>query len=153
MLRTEPRRPSAGARRTGYVFAIVFGAALLVILNGWPGWQALPFLTAAAGQVIWVVNLSLAAGIAANAVYLVADPPPLKLSGDLVTTSIGLAAAICVWEVFPFSFSGSAWPVAIRVLLLVAIAGSCIALLTQLILLGRALAGYSGHSGHPRTGH
>ena len=69
MARTgSARRPSPGARRTGYVFAIAFGVAFLIILNGWPGWQALPFLTAATSQVIVLVNVSLAAGIAANLV-------------------------------------------------------------------------------------
>ena len=155
MARTgSARRPSAGARRTGYVIAIAFGVALLIILNGWPGWQALPFLTAAASQVIWLVNVSLAAGIAANIVYLAYVPPGLKASGVLVTTGIGLAAAIRVWQVFPFDFHGSdAWGVAARVLLIVAIAGSCIALVVQLVQLVRALAGHAPGSGHPRTGH
>ena len=35
-------RPSAGARRAGYCVAIAFSAALLIILNGSPGWQAIP---------------------------------------------------------------------------------------------------------------
>ena len=155
MARTgSARRPSAGVRRTGYMFAIAFGVAFLIVLNGWPGWQAMPFLTAAASQVIWLVNVSLAAGIAANIVYLAYDPPGLKAAGDLVTTGIGLAAAIRVWQVFPFDFRGSgAWGVTARALLIVAIAGSCIALVVQLVQLVRALAGHAPGSGHPRTGH
>jgi hypothetical protein len=66
----------------------------LFIINGRPGWQAIPFLTSDTGQVLWLVNLSLAAGIAANAVYLAYDPPWLKSLGDLATTGIGLATAI-----------------------------------------------------------
>ncbi len=56
------RRQSAGARRAGYLLAIGFSAVLLVILNGWPGWQAMPFLTSDTGQVLLLVNLSLTAG-------------------------------------------------------------------------------------------
>jgi hypothetical protein len=153
MARTHTaRRPSAGARRAGYVLAIFFSAALLVILNGSPGWQAIPFLTSATGQVLWLVNLSLAAGIAANLVYLGYDPPWLKSLGDLVTTGIGLAAAIRIWQVFPFDLS-SGWSTAVRVLLIVAIAGSCIALVVQLVTLARWLAGHAPHGGHVRTGH
>jgi len=97
------RRPSAGARRAGYGLAIVFSTALLIVLNGSPGWEAISFLTNDTTQVLWLVNLSLAAGIAANLVYLAYDPPWLKSLGDLATTGIGLAAAIRVWQVFPLT--------------------------------------------------
>ena len=80
------RRPSAGARRAGCGLAILFSAALLFILNGSPGWQAIPFLTSDTVQVLWLVNLCLAAGAAANLVYLAYDPPWLKSLGDLATT-------------------------------------------------------------------
>jgi hypothetical protein len=146
------RRPSAGTRRVGYLLAIFISAVLLVILNGSPGWQAIPFLTSDTSQVLWLVNLSLAAGIAANLVYLVYDAPWLKTLGDLVTTGIGLAAAIRIWQVFPFDLS-SGWTTAMRVLLIIAIAGSCIALVVQIVTLARWLTGHSPHSGQMRTGH
>ena len=90
-------RPPACTRQAGYGLAIAFNAAFLFVLNGWPGWQAIPFLTSDTVQVLWLVNLSLAAGIAANAVYLAYDPPWLKSFGDLVMTGIALAAAIRIW--------------------------------------------------------
>lgn len=151
MALTDPaRRPSAGARRAGYCVAVAFSTAVLVILNGWPGWQALPFLTSDTGQVLWLVNLSLAARIAANVVYVAYDPPWLKSLGDLATTGIGLAAAIRIWQVFPFDLS-SGWSTAVRVLLVIAIAGSCIALVTQLSSLARWYAGRTPHGGHMRA--
>jgi hypothetical protein len=43
MARTDgARRQSAGARRAGYLLAIGFSTVLLIILNGRPGWQAIP---------------------------------------------------------------------------------------------------------------
>lgn len=146
------RRSSAGTRRAGYALAIVFSTALLVILNGWPGWQAMPFLTGATSQVLWLVSLSLAAGIAVNLACLVRDPPWLKLPGDLATTAIGLAAAIRVWQVFPFDLSPG-WSTTVRVLLAVAIAGSCIGLVAQVVSLARWLTGRSPHGGYMSTGH
>ena len=68
----------------------------------------MPFLTSAITQVLVLVNLSLDAGLAVNLVYLAYDPPWLKSLGDLATTGIGLAAAIRVWQVFPFDLS-SGW--------------------------------------------
>jgi hypothetical protein len=153
MARTDAaHRPSAGARRAGYGLAILFSTALLVILNGSPGWQAIPFLTSDTAQVLWLVNLCVAAGIAANLVYLAYDPPWLKSLGDLATTGIGLATAIQIWQLFPFDLS-SGWSTAVRVLLVVAIAGSCVALVVQIVLLARWVAGHSPHGGHMRTGH
>lgn len=146
------RGRSAGARRVGYCAAIGFGAALLLVLNGWPGWQAIPFLTSDTDQVLWLVNLSLAAGIAANVVYLAYDPPWVRSLGDLATTGIGLAAAIRIWQVFPFALS-SGWSTVVRVLLVVAIAGSCIALVAQFVSLARWLTGHTAHGGHMRPGH
>jgi hypothetical protein len=146
------RRPSAGARRTGYGLAIVFSMAMLVLLNVSPGWQAIPFLTSDTTQVLWLVNLSLAAGIAASLVYLAYDPPWLKSLGDLATTGIGLATAIRIWQVFPFDLS-SGWAAGVRALLVVAIAGSCIALLVQIVTLARWIADHTPHGGHMRTGH
>jgi len=153
MARAHPaRHPSAGARRAGYGLAILFSTALLVILNGSPGWQAMPFLTSDTTQVLWLVNLCLAAGIAANLVYLAYDPPWLKSLGDLATTGIGLATAIRIWQVFPFDLS-SGWSTAVRTLLVVVIAGSSIALVVQIVLLARWLTGHSPHGGHMQTGH
>ena len=153
MALTHPaRRPSAGARRVGYCIAIAFSAAILFVLNARPGWQAMPFLSSGMNQVLWLVNLSLAAGIAANVVYVAYDPPWLKSLGDLATTGIGLAAAILIWHVFPFDLS-SGWSTAVRVLLVIAIAGSCIALVAQIVSLARWLTGHTPHGGHMRTGH
>ena len=145
-------RPPASARRAGYGVAIGFSAALLFVLNGWPGWQAVPFLTSSTDQVLWLVNLSLAAGIAANIVYLAYDPPWVKSLGDLATTGIGLVTAIRVWQVFPFAVS-SGWSIAVRTLLVVTIAGSCIALVVQIVSLARWLTGHTPHGGHVRIGH
>jgi Ca2+-transporting ATPase len=65
----------------------------------------MPFLTSDTGQVLWLVNLSLTAGIPVNVVYLAYDPPWVRSLGDLATTGIGPAVAIRVWQVFPFDLS------------------------------------------------
>jgi hypothetical protein len=46
MTLTEPtRRPPVVTRRVGYVVAVVVDAALLYLVNVWPGWQAVSLLT------------------------------------------------------------------------------------------------------------
>jgi hypothetical protein len=41
----------------------------------------------------------------------------------------------------------------VRVLLVVAIAGSCIALVVQIVMLARWLTGHTPHGGHMAAGH
>ena len=152
---TAARRPSAAARRVGYLVGIVVSAALLFILNGQPGWQALPFLASDTTQVIGLVNLSLAVSLSVNVVYLFYDPPWLKSLGDLITAGIGLAVAIRVWQVFPFAFHGSAawWSTAVHVLLILAIVGSAITVVVQAVSLARRATHRTPHGGRlsPRT--
>ena len=147
---SRPRRSAGGP---GYLAAVVVNAVLLFVLNGQPGWQAVPFLTSATSQVLGLVNLSLAAGLAVNLVYLAFDPPWLKSLGDLLTAAIGLAVAIRLWRVFPFAFNGSwAWcATAIRVLLIVGIAGCGVSIVVQAVSLGRFAVHYA-QRGHTSTG-
>ena len=149
------RRPRPAGRRAGYLIAVVVNAALLFVLNGQPGWQALPFLTSATSQVLGLVNLSLATGLAVNLVYLAYDPPWLKSLGDLLTAGIGLAVAIRLWQVFPFAFHGSwAWcATAVRVLLVIGIAGCCVSIVVQAVSLACRATHHTPHGGRlsPRT--
>ena len=133
------RRPSATARRTGYLISVAVNAALLYLVNERPGWEAVPFLTAQTPQVLDLVNASMIAGLVANLVYLFRDPPRLRAIGDLVTTGIGLAAMVKIWQVFPFSFKddGIPWEMVFRVALAVGIVGSAIGIVTALVALVR----------------
>jgi hypothetical protein len=45
------------------------------------------------------------------------------------------------------------WSTAVRIMLVVCIAGSGIALVIQIVSLARWLTGHSSHGGHLRTGH
>lgn len=135
---TNTRRPVA-ARRFGYLIGVLIGVALLYVIDVDPGWHAARFLTAATEQVITLVNASLIAGAAANVVYLVRDTRRTTAFGGLVTSAIGLAAMVRIWQVFPFDFTGYSfnWPLLIRVVLMIGIVGSAIAILVDLANLVR----------------
>ncbi|WP_404389609.1 hypothetical protein [Humibacillus xanthopallidus] len=130
-------RPTRATRRAGYVAAVVVNAAMLYLANRWPGWEAVPFLTEATVLVIGLVNASLVVGVIANLVYLVADPPRLRSLGDLVTTSVGLAAIVRIWQVFPFDVTGTPWEAVLRVLLALAAFGSGVGIIVALVGLVR----------------
>jgi hypothetical protein len=149
------RRPPPAARRFGYLIAAAVTAAMLYLIDVWPGWQELPFLTDDTKQVLWLVNVSLVASISANVVYVAYDPAWLKSLGDLVTTGIGLTVLARLWQVFPFDFSGYSfnWDALARFVLVVAIVGSIIGILVQFVSLvrlaidGGARAGRRGAMG------
>jgi hypothetical protein len=139
---TKSRTPVA--RRAGYVIAVLVNTLLIYLINVWPGWDVLPFLTSGMTQVLPLINLSLVAGVAVNLVYLAHDARWLVAAGGLVINGIGLAAVVRMWQVFPFDFAaGSAWQTVVRVLLLLAMAGSVIGIVVQIVTLLRAAAGRS----------
>ena len=129
------------SRRVGYAIAAALNVALLLILNETPGWEALPFLTDDFSLVLGVVNASIVAGVVANAVYVVADPAWVRALGDIVTTGIGLAAMVRLWQVFPIDFTVTAVDLDLvaRLLLIVAIVGSVIGIVAAAARLVRVL--------------
>lgn len=133
------RRPGPAARRFGYVVALLVIGALLYATNVRPGWEKVSFLTAETKQVLVLVNTTLAVGAVANALYVVADGLRFRALGDVVTTSVGMAAMILVWRVFPFDVASSVygWGLLARILLAVGIVGSAVAILAALSTLLR----------------
>jgi hypothetical protein len=132
------RQRSIAMRRTGYAIAVVVNVAFWFAINRWPGWEAVPFLTADTVLVLGWVNVSIATGIAANVAYLAYDEPWFRAVGDVVTTAVGLGALIRIWRVFPID-AAAPWPMLARFLLVVAIGGSVIGLIVQATSLVRAL--------------
>lgn len=127
---TRPvRRPSRAARRLGYLVAVMVNVALLYGVNRWPGWDAVPFLTAETVDVLDLVNASIVVNLAANVIFLWRDPPRLKAAGDLVSTVVGLVAMVAIWRVFPLDLSAGTERVA-RVLLAIGLVGSVIGILS-----------------------
>jgi hypothetical protein len=145
-------RTSVPVRRFGYVLAAAVITTIWVMVNVWPGWESVPFLTQRAGDVVWAVNLWLCCGIVANLLYVVYDPVWFKTSGDVITAVVGLVPAVLLWRVFPFDFSGYSfdWAVVARVVLMVGIVGGILGILVQIGTLVR-LAIVGGPSGHRRT--
>ena len=139
MTTTQTKRPSTASRRAGYVIAVAINAVLLWLIHAWPGWDAAPFLTADFETVLWLVDVSLVATIALNLIYMVRDPRWLTAAGAVVTTAIGLAAAVRMLQVFPFDFGDSEfWPVVVRVGLWLAVVGAAIGIIVNLVALVRA---------------
>jgi hypothetical protein len=134
---TSKGRPPAAARRSGYAVAAVLNLVMLYLINGRPGWTALPVLTDDATRVLALVNVSLAAGLVVNLVQLIHDPPWVVALGGMVTTAIGAAALLRMWQVFPFEFGGTSfdWALVARVLIALGLIGSVAGFAVQAVAL------------------
>ena len=134
-------RPAVAGRRAGYAVAIAVNLVLLYLINVAPGWQAVPFLTESTTEVLLLVNLSMASGVVANAVYSAFDPPWVRALGDAVTTTIGLASLVRIWQVFPFDFDTTTvpWDLVARWVIGVGMFGCAVAIIVALVRFVRAL--------------
>jgi hypothetical protein len=99
-----------------------------------------PFLTPRTTEVLGLFNLSLAAGIAVNVVYLLADPPWVRAIGEFVSLAIGLSVVVRLWTVYPFNYSAMTFDgdLLTRLVLVLAIGGSIIGLIVQVVVLSRS---------------
>ncbi|WP_206797022.1 hypothetical protein [Amycolatopsis sp. MtRt-6] len=133
-------RPPVRSRRAGYLLGAVLNGVLLVLVNGRPGWEAVPFLTPAFSSVVGLVDLVLVAGLVTAFVQVWYDPGWLVALNGVVTACAGLAALVRLWQVFPFDFAGASfdWALVARVVLVVGLAGTSIGLLVQLLTLARS---------------
>lgn len=134
-------RPRLESRRFGYVVAATLNLVFLFVVNVSPGWESLGFLTERTRDVLWLVNLVLVASVVANLLYSAYDPPWFRALGDVVTTSLGLASTIRIWQVFPFDFDTSSvpWDLVARWALGVGIFGAVVGIIVGMVRLVRAL--------------
>lgn len=132
---------SGAGRRIGYYVAMAVDAALLYVINGRPGWEAMPFLTEDAHRVVGLVNLSLAAGLVCNVVYVFRDAAWLKALGDLTTTVIAFAVVVRLLQVFPFDvrIASVDWVFWGRFTLVLIAVATAVAVIVQFVTLVRAV--------------
>ncbi|MGW3960566.1 WS/DGAT domain-containing protein [Amycolatopsis sp. NPDC005003] len=133
-------RPPVRSRRAGYLVGVVLNGVLLALVNGRPGWEAVPFLTPGFSSVVGLVDLALVAGLVTGLVHIWYDPAWLVALNGVVTSCAGLAALVRLWQVFPLDFAGASfdWALVARIVLIVGLAGTSIGLLVQLLTLARA---------------
>jgi hypothetical protein len=130
-------------RRVGYAIAVVVNSVLLVLVNAVPGWQAVPFVTGDAAEVIFFVNLSLVVGIITNSLNAVFDQRWLRAVGELVSSGVALVMLIQLWRVFPFVFADPSvdWALIVRTVIGFAIGACVVSMIVQIVILIRIAMG------------
>lgn len=122
--------------RFGHLVGMCFAVLGLYVVNNLLDWGLPPFLTDDFDRVLPLVNLSIGASLVINLLRLVQPRRWFVTLTEVIGTGLGLPALIRTWQVFPFEFdSGFAWDMVIRVLLVIAIAGSIIGMVAGVVKL------------------
>lgn len=131
------RQRSRATRAAGYTIAAVVNSALLYVLNVFPGWEAVPFATTRAAEVVPLLNAALTIGIVGNLLNVLADRRWVRALTEIVSSIVSLAFIIATWTVFPFSFDETSvsWGLITRVVLGFAAAGCVISVIVQVVAL------------------
>lgn len=146
------RSESRSSREVGYLVAVLVNVIILVIVNIRPGWQELSFLTEDFAGILWLINLSMVFSAMVNLVYLWYDPAWFKSVCLVGVSAIGLAASLRTLQVLPFDFSAYSfnWSALTRLVLVLAIFGSAVAIVVELV----RLASHGVSAGNrPRSPH
>jgi len=130
-----PAPATVGGRRGGYFGSLVVSLVMLVLVNVWPGWEAVPFLTARTVLVIGAVNASIIARAIADLVNVVVDLPRPRAFGDIISIGFGLIALVQIWQVFPLDVIGTGWEVVARALLALGVVGGAIGMIEAFVRL------------------
>jgi uncharacterized membrane protein SirB2 len=122
-------------RRFGYGIAVVINLVMLVVVQNVVEWGWPPFLTQEFADVVPWISASLLVSIAANLIYQFNDSPAVKSTGQILVNLVSIAVSYVVLQVFPFDFSSYAfnWAPIARIVLILAIVGSGIGVLTEAI--------------------
>ncbi|MFD7659095.1 hypothetical protein ACFV4N_34385 [Actinosynnema sp. NPDC059797] len=110
MTSTSTRPPTTAGPRVGHLVGAVVDAVLLTLINGSPGWRAVPFLTDDAVEVVVWVDTGLALGVVVNTLCALFPRRRLVLLGEVLTTTATLAAPASVSAVWPFNFEDAQIP-------------------------------------------
>ena len=124
---------SESRRRFGYVIAVLINLVMLIIVHQVLDWGWPTFLTDRFDLVVPWISLSLIVTIAVNLIYQFNDTPTVKSTGQILVNLISIFVTYRIYQVFPFDFSATSfnWETVVRLLLILAMVGAGIGVLTE----------------------
>jgi hypothetical protein len=120
-------------RRTGYAIAVVVNLVALIVVQNILAWDVLPWLTDDFATVVPWISVSLVVSMAANLVYEFNDTRVVKSTMQIGVNLVSIVVASQVLRVFPFDFSAYSfdWNVVVRIVLILAMVGAGIGVITE----------------------
>ena len=142
---------SHAARRGGYAVAIAVNVVLLVVINNLLSWGWFPWLTSEFEDLLPIINVALVANIAVYVLYMFYDDEPLKTVAQIVLNVLAMAVLVRALQIYPFDFSDYefpaeisafelSWDLLVRFVIGLAVFGTAIAIVTQIVKLIRTPA-------------
>lgn len=119
----------------GYGVAIGVSLMLIYVVQNLEDWDVLPFLTSEFAEVVPWITFSLIAGALVYLGYILFDGQGVRSAGEIVTNMITIVVTWRVFTVFPFDFSAYEfpWDILTRIVLIVAIVGAFIGVVTNVV--------------------
>jgi hypothetical protein len=135
-------KPTPTGTRFGYVLAAAINLALVYVVHNLLTWDVAPFLTNDFDRVAPIITVSLVATAVFNVIYVFYDPAWFKSLTQIGTLAISIAATARMYQVFPFDFSAYDfdWETLAKVVMIIAIVGAGIAIITEFVKLGKAVS-------------
>jgi hypothetical protein len=130
-------------RKVGWVVAAIITGALLWFVNLLPDWdRTVSWLTDDFVDALPSIRNALIASIVVYLLYVIYDADWFRALGDLVSGWFSLVAGWTIWQVFPFDFSAYDfdWALLARFVIGLGLFGTAVAMIANLVKLGRALA-------------
>lgn len=121
----------------GYGIGIAIDLVLVVVVQNIEEWDFLPFLTERFREIVPWVTFSLIAQAGAYLLYIIYESRALRRAGEIATSVITIVVTWRVFTVYPFDFSAYEfpWDVLVRVLLVIAIVGASVGVVSNLVKL------------------
>jgi hypothetical protein len=119
-------------RKSRYFGAIIINVVLIWVFANLLNW-GVPFLTSDYSRVLWAIDLSLAATILANILFLIFDPGWFRHLLQVGLNIISIIVGIIIFLIFPFTFARESWAIGVKVVLIVIIVGIIIGTIAEFI--------------------
>ncbi|MCK9400549.1 MAG: hypothetical protein M0Q51_11225 [Bacteroidales bacterium] len=122
----------SGARRAGYIVAIVVMIVLIYILRNLRSW-GFTFLTEDFGKCLFYIEISIYVSIVAQALFIFYDNRWFKHLVQGIINIAGAVALIMIYVIFPFDIEDGTWIKWIKIGILVIFGITVITIFVELI--------------------
>jgi hypothetical protein len=122
------------AKTSGFVAAIIVNIIVLYVVNNILSWN-LGFIAPSFQDVLWIFNLSIAATIIANIIFLVYHPGWFRSILQIILNILGFLVCYYLYTIFPFTFSQAAYTLVLQIILILGMIAVVIATVYEVVRL------------------
>jgi len=117
-----------------FIVAIIANLIFLYIVNNLLSWN-LSFIAPSFQDVLWIFNISIAATIIGNIIFLIYHPTWFRSIIRIILNILGFLVIYYLYTVFPFVFSNYLFTFSIKFALIVAMVVMVIATIVEMVKL------------------